>query len=129
MLELVRSKDRADEPMADLFSLDGVVYRIPVRIGKNVALAYLKVQREQGEGPALSWVLEKVLGEDGYAALCSYDELEEEHLEQLGEIVSKHVLGALEQPDQVTQGKARSSRAPRKSGGRPATSRTLKRTS
>jgi hypothetical protein len=130
MLELVTST--SDEPVATtpLFSIDGREYSIPTVVPPSVGLRYLKMLRTQGELIANGWVLEEMLGTEAYEALSEFKGLTNAHLMQLTEVVGKHVLGSLEEPERAAAvGKASLRPVPTRSAGRSTTRRTSKRTS
>lgn len=94
MLEL--KAKAADREMVDLFSIDGVAYQMPAKIGANIALGYMKLVRTHGQEAAMGWALEKTLGEKGYNALIECDDLEAEDLEAVMAVVHENVMGAVE---------------------------------
>lgn len=97
MIEL-KSKPAEDRQMVDLFSIDGHVYQMPVKVGANVALGYMRLVRTHGQDAAMGWALEQVLGEDAYTALMACDDLEPEDLEAVMRAVHDNVMGAVEVP-------------------------------
>jgi hypothetical protein len=130
MLELVTSNAAPAVDTVPLFSIDGVAYSIPAIAPPVMGLRYLKLRREQGELVANGWVLEAMLGEEAYEALCNFKDLTEENLRELSEIVGKHVLGSLEEPEKAAAvGKASRRPGSTRSTGRSTTRRTSKRTS
>lgn len=129
MLELVTPKVEEKVELVDIFSIDGRAYQMPIEVPPNVGLKYLKMLRLQGEAFANGWALEEMLGTEAYDALANFKGLTKEHLEQLQEVVGKHVLGSVEEPEKVAVGKAGLRAAPTRSGGRSTTRRTSKRTS
>ncbi len=52
-----------------LFYVDDTEYSIPVEVPGNLALQAVDMTAKQGEPTATAWVMEQVLGEEGYAAL------------------------------------------------------------
>lgn len=86
----------ADRKMEDLFSIDGVTYQIPVRVGANLTLGYLRVARTHGDASAIGWAAEKVLGEKAYLALMECDDLTQEDLEAVFSVVHTKIMGAME---------------------------------
>lgn len=86
----------ADRKMEDLFSINGVTYQIPARVGANISLGYMKLARERGDMIAIGWAAEKVLGEQAYSALMECDDLEQEDLEAVLAVVHKKIMGAVE---------------------------------
>lgn len=111
--EPVRLTRTEPEPaeLVTLFYLDDEEYKVPARFPVNVALKYLRMARTEGQEVASGWLLEQVLGEDGYTALMNWGGLELEHLEQISTIAHKLVVGELEGP----KGKRKS--GARRSGG------------
>jgi hypothetical protein len=82
----------------ELFSIDGIVYTMPAKVGTNVSLQYLRMVRTQGQEVALGWLLERVIGEDAYEALMNCDGLTPDALAQVMEVVRQHTMGAVEAP-------------------------------
>lgn len=97
MIEL-KSTPVADRQMVDLFSIDGTVYQMPVKIGANIALGYMRYARTHGQEAAMGWALEQVLGADAYTALMACPDLEAEDLEAVMKAVHDNVMGAVEAP-------------------------------
>jgi len=95
MIELT-STPVAERDMVDLFSIDGTVYQMPVRIGAGVALGYMKMVRTKGQDIAMGWALEQVLGEAAYTALSECEDLQPEDLEAVMKAVHENVMGAVE---------------------------------
>jgi hypothetical protein len=87
-----------DRKMVDLFSIDGKVYQMPVKVGANVALGYMKLVRTHGQEAAMGWALERVLGTEAYDALMSCDEVDADDLEAIMKAVHENVMGAVENP-------------------------------
>lgn len=129
MLELVTPKSVEPVETVPLFSIDGKEYRIPLAPSAAMGLRYLKMLRTQGEMVANGWALEEMLGAEAYDALSNFKDLTADHLAQLSEIVGKHMLGSLEEPEKVAAGKASLRPVPTRSGGRSTSKRTSKRTS
>lgn len=129
MLELRTSTSEEQVEVLPLFSIDGTVYSVPTNPSPAMGLKYMKLLRTQGSMIADGWALEEMLGTEAYDALSEFKGLTVEDLEQLKEIVGKHMLGSLEEPEKVAVGKASLRRASTRSAGRSTTSRTSKRTS
>jgi hypothetical protein len=85
-----------EREMVDLFSIDGQVYQMPVRVGAGIALGYMKLVRTHGQEAAMGWAMEKVLGTEAYDALINCDELEPADLEAVMSVVHDNVMGAVE---------------------------------
>jgi hypothetical protein len=94
---MIELKSRTeDRPMVDLFSIDGTVYQMPVKIGAGIALGYMKLVRTHGQEAAMGWAMEKVLGTDAYDALINCEDLDPEDLEAVMSVVHDNVMGAVE---------------------------------
>jgi hypothetical protein len=94
----LKSTPVEERQAVDLFSIDGQVYQMPVKVGANIALGYMKLVRTHGQEAAMGWALEKVLGEDAYNALMECDDVEPEDLEAIMKAVHDNVMGAVEVP-------------------------------
>jgi hypothetical protein len=91
-------EERAFVERVSIFELDGRDYTIEKRPRINVALAYLRLARTQGDNAAIGYLLEESLGKDAFQALTEYDGLSADEFGQIFAIVQKHVLGGLEGP-------------------------------
>lgn len=96
MIELTRSTDETPPEMTDLFSIDGVVYSVPKKPRVNIALKYLDNLRRMGPVIADMMLLEQMVGEKGYKALCEYDDLAPGDLSKVTDAVVALTLGAME---------------------------------
>jgi hypothetical protein len=94
----LKSTPVEERQAVDLFSIDGQVYQMPVKVGANIALGYMKLVRTHGQEAAMGWALEKVLGTDAYDALMACDDVEAEDLEAIMKAVHENVMGAVEIP-------------------------------
>lgn len=81
-----------------LFYIDDVLYTAPAKVSTNVALRYLNIQRKQGLESAIDYMLETLLGAEGYNALLSYEDLEDEDLLAVVKKATSIMLGQLEAP-------------------------------
>lgn len=97
VLRLTRHTDRTEERVP-LFYIDDVEYTVLKRPNANVGLKMLELLRTQGEPAAQAYVLSKLLGPDGYAALLDYDDLEPEHYAHICKVAARLALGSLELP-------------------------------
>jgi hypothetical protein len=86
----------ADRKMEDLFSIDGVTYQIPARVGANITLGYLRLARTNGDAAAIGWAAEKVLGEKAYTALMECDDLTQDDMDAVFAVVHVKIMGAME---------------------------------
>lgn len=100
MIELTSHPTGAEQEMVDLFSIDGTAYQIPRSPRVNVGLKYLRDVREYGENLAEMMLLERLLGEDGFAALSEYEGLTRDQMKAIRDIATRITLGAMEEaPD------------------------------
>lgn len=97
VLRLTRSPDRAEERVP-LFYIDDVEYTVVKRPNVNVGLQMLELLRTEGEPAAQAYVLGKLLGPEGYAALLDYDELTAEQYSHICRVAARLALGSLELP-------------------------------
>lgn len=96
MIELKRSGDHSEQETRVLFYIDDKEYRVPAKPRVNLALQYLTDVRTQGAFLAELSLLERLLGEDGYQALCNFDDLTPEQFSQVQDEAVQIALGALE---------------------------------
>lgn len=97
-VELTTKPVSADVEQIELFSIDGKSYSIPNKPRVNVALRYLKLAREQGVDAAAAYLIESLIGADGYEALMNYEDLTSEELASIVSAAQKATLGGLEAP-------------------------------
>jgi len=79
-----------------LFRLDGRTFTIPARSRVNVGLKYLWIAKTSGEGAADQWLLEQLVGTEGYQALMNHDGLEADQLTRIMQAAQRTVLGGME---------------------------------
>jgi len=98
MIELNTKPHDSDEgaETVELFKLDGKPYRVAAKPRVNVSLQLLRDTRKFGVEVAGLMLLEKMLGEEAYDALCDYEDLEPEHLKSISQACAHLSLGALE---------------------------------
>jgi hypothetical protein len=102
---------RPEPERIDAFSINGKVYSINPKPKTNAALKYVHLARTRGNEIAIDFMLETLLGREGYEALMDFDDLSEDQLEQVITAASKIMAGALENP------KGKPGRASRRSPG------------
>lgn len=90
VIALKANKNRVEERIT-LFSIDDTEYTIPSSVRPNKGLQIMHVFRQQGETAGVSFMLETILGTDGYNALMNFDDLEDEDLETIVEVAFKLV--------------------------------------
>lgn len=97
--EVLRLTTRSTpEERVPLFYIDDREYTIPKRPRMNVALQFMHLARERNDSAAMDYLLEKLLGEEGYKALRDYDDLTSEQFQQITDVATRLTLGALELP-------------------------------
>jgi hypothetical protein len=129
MIELDSTvEEETTEDRVPLFSIDGTTYDIPTEIKPHVALKYLWLLKERGSDYATAWLMETVLGKDGFQALVNYEQLTPAQFNAIKDAVQEAALGATE--DRGKAQKARySGNGSKKSRGSRTTSKTSQRTS
>lgn len=84
-VKIIKKKLPDTEPTVELFTLgdgdDERSYHVPARPRPNISLKYLRMVREDGEAVATSYLLEALLGKDGFRDLSEYEGLEPEDLQ------------------------------------------------
>ncbi len=93
------------------FSINGVTYSILTRPKVNAGLKYVHLARTRGSEIAIDYMLETLLGKEGYEALIDFDDLTEDNLKAVIEAASRIMAGAVEAP------KGKPSRGSRRSAG------------
>lgn len=91
-------KEVSETAMVELFTLGGKTYSIPNKPRINVALKYLDHARNQGQDAAAAYLLETLVGREGYEALMDYDDLTQDQFSEVILAAQKVVLGGLEGP-------------------------------
>lgn len=80
-----------------LFSIDGVEYTIPVRLGGEIGLRATRLMQEQGEVAATLYVIEQTIGMDAYDALSKVDGLPPKTLAGILQVCRERVFGSMEE--------------------------------
>ncbi len=94
----LKTKPPEREKRIVVFYVDDVPYSIPAKPGAEIGLAYLKMVKERGQEAGIAYMLETMLGEDGYDALMNYKGLEIEDLSKVVQKIREVTMGALELP-------------------------------
>lgn len=89
-------EERAQDERITLFYIGDTAYDIPARPRVNLAIKYLKDIREEGEELAQANLLVKLIGDEGYDALCEAEDILPEQFEAIMNIAAAKTLGALE---------------------------------
>lgn len=82
-----------EEEYVPLFTIDDKSYDLWINPPASVGLEYLKRAADYGVEAAAVWILEEMIGEDGYAALQNYKKLEVKQLEKILAICKRHAMG------------------------------------
>lgn len=93
------------------FSINGKTYSILTRPKVNAGLKYVHLARTRGSEIAIDFMLETLLGVDGYQALQDFDDLTEDDLKAVIDAASRIMAGAVEAP------KGKQPRGSRRSAG------------
>jgi hypothetical protein len=98
LIELETNTTEAQDERVELFSIDGKAYSISTKPRVNVALKYLRVAKNQGPDIATAYMLEQLLGEEGFEALTEYEDLTVEQFTQIVAIAQEALMGSLDDP-------------------------------
>jgi hypothetical protein len=109
VLRLPKKREHVEGKRVPLFYIDDQAYTVPAKPHPTLGLRYLHILKTEGQGQATYFLMNEMLGKEGYVALMEYDELTEEEYDQVLDKATKMIMGPKERP------KARRSR-----GGRSA---------
>jgi hypothetical protein len=98
ILRLKTAPKGAKRKREPLFYIDDTEYSVEVHPSPARSLKYLKMLRDEGADIATQYMLESLLGDEGYQALMEYEDLTEEQFEQVVTAASKIMLGSFEGP-------------------------------
>jgi hypothetical protein len=87
------------EQRVPLFFIDDKAYTVPRFPNPAVGLRYLKILHEESEGEAVYYLLQNMLGEEGYDALMEYSEANKLSPEQFEAVVAKALRIATRQDE------------------------------
>lgn len=111
---IIRIGDEPEEPVYDtLFRLGGTSYKVLTNPPVALMMSYFDRARKESNNRAFSWLLEQMLGEDGYTVLRDDPRVSRENFQQIVDAVMRIVLG---NDDETSVPK--SSKASRRSGSR-----------
>lgn len=109
IVSLRSAKSAAPEKRVPAFSINGKVYSLLTNPRLNQGMRFVHIARKQGSEQAADFMLEVLLGEDGYEALMGFDDLTEDDLEAIMNAATRVMAGAVETPKGASQnGSARS---------------------
>lgn len=82
-----------EQKFETLFTVDDKEYALWINPPASVGLAYLKMVKEENTEAAAVWLLEQMIGEDGYEALMGLPDLKEEDLTRIMKICKQYSMG------------------------------------
>jgi hypothetical protein len=94
----LKSKPKTRQKRVVLFYIDEVAYSVPAKPGAEVSLQILDAMERLGQEGGIAFMLKRMLGEEGYQALMTYDDLDTDDLQQIIVKANAIVNGALEGP-------------------------------
>jgi hypothetical protein len=80
-----------------LFSIDGTEYTIPVEVPPAVTLQAIERVRTEGEAAATAWIMNELLGADGWKALRECVQVNKAQLSAIMEVCRAKAYGAMEE--------------------------------
>lgn len=96
VVKLETGANPQEKKYVTLFSIDGTDYDVWINPSASLGLKYIKFIRQKGQEAAAQFLLESMLGEEGYDALMNFEELLDEQFEAIFKQVEKLALGAKE---------------------------------
>jgi hypothetical protein len=109
IISLRSSSSPAVPERVPAFSINGTLYTIATRTKTNIGLKYIHLARTKGREIAVDFMLETLLGEDGYEALMDFEDLTEQNLTDVINAASRIMAGAVEVPkDKPAKGSRKS---------------------
>jgi hypothetical protein len=98
VLHLSSDQEGEPEKRVPLFYIDDVEYTVVENPSPTIGLRYLHILGTEGEGQAAYYLLSKMLGEEGYEALMTYDKLTQEQYDQVLDLAVQISTGGKERP-------------------------------
>jgi hypothetical protein len=98
VLRLVADAEAEPEVREPLFYIDDVEYTVVKNPSPTIGLRYLRILAEEGEGQGAYYLLNNMLGEEGYEALMGYDKLTQTQYDQILELAVEISTGRKERP-------------------------------
>lgn len=108
MIELKRTESAEPVEMVDFITIDDVVYQVPAKPKLAIALQFLDDTRRRGSVLAEMILLEKMVGEKGYKAICEFEDIQPEDMRKIMNALADTVLGVLEESPNSDSGSPRS---------------------
>lgn len=117
---IIEAREPVEVEQIHVFTIGGVDYHMPAEVPPSISLEAVEVLRQEGQAVASAWVLEEVLGHDGYEALITCRDMTKAELDYIVNGIMDHVSGELS-GDAEGNGQGLN-RAQRRSGTRAASS-------
>lgn len=76
-----------------LFTIDDEEYTIPREVPGHITLQAMEVYRNGGDGVATPWIMERMLGPEGYRALLECKAVTKTNLAAINEVLRRKVFG------------------------------------
>ena len=87
-------EDEAEKPRHEvLFRLDGKEYEAVANPSASLMLRYLDRMRKWGPNPAISWLLEEMVGAEGYEALLTSPKVTQKDFAAVSRAAVRIVMG------------------------------------
>ena len=98
IVSLNSAKNPPREDRIPAFAINGTTYSILTKPRTNQGLKYVHLARTKGSEIAIDYMLEVLLGVEGYDALREFDDLTEDDLKAVIDAASRIMAGAVETP-------------------------------
>jgi hypothetical protein len=98
IISLRSAKNPRQDERVPAFRINGTTYSIATKPRTNQGLKYMNLSRTRGSAIAIDFMLETLLGTDGYQALMDFDDLTDDDLEAIIKAASRIMAGAIEGP-------------------------------
>lgn len=82
-----------EQKFVPIFTVDDKEYELWTNPPASVGLRYLRMVREEGTESSAVWLLEQMIGEDGYEALMNLPDLKAGDLERIMKICKEYSMG------------------------------------
>jgi hypothetical protein len=98
ILKLSTDQEMPKEDRVPLFSIDGTTYSLLRNPPPTVGLRYMHLARTSSIQAATDYLLEVMLGAEGYEALMNYEQLTREQFDWVMDQAIKRSLGPKDRP-------------------------------
>lgn len=97
MITITTTETVQEAPREPLFSIDGTEYTIPVEVPGSMALRAMEMTRTAGEAPTTAWIMEQLLGKEGWKALRACDQVTKPQMKAIMAVCREKVFGDMEE--------------------------------